>query len=316
MSRFPLPSPTRTLRCHENPLLCEPSDQHVAVLQFLSEQIQHAKALSSLSVGLDLPLRTFFESHRTAIPRVMDRSNHAELPFAEEVGKLANFTDFLDPSLLDFTSGSFIGRSFTLALEELGDLISEPTLSHGSSTHGELQDVHLHAIYWRTASNLLLEYSAARPRVRRLLQHLYALRQQLSPSVSGHRVARSIEARSNLWWWKGVARHPAASIEDGMEGFVTGLEVTLDNIHRLIAYLDWITEQLAQASLRDVLKTRHRTGFSSCMMSLQDLFAQSKPSTSTKKLCFCLNDDRVMPLTRPERVEIMVPSSPTLRAKR
>ena len=122
--------------------------------------------------------------------------------------------------------------------------MSEPTLSHGSSTHGEYQDVHLHAIYWRTTSNLLLEYSAARPRVRQLFHHLHALRQQLSPSVSNNHVARSKEGRSNIWWWKGVVRHPVASIEDGMEAIVSGLEVTLDNMHRLIAYLDWITEQL------------------------------------------------------------------------
>ena len=64
MSRLPLPSPTRALRCHVDPSLCETRDQHVAVLQFLSGQIQHAKALSSLSAGLGLPLRAFFESHR------------------------------------------------------------------------------------------------------------------------------------------------------------------------------------------------------------------------------------------------------------
>ena len=129
-------------------------------------------------------------------------------------------------------------------MEELGDLISEPMVSHGSSTHGERQDVHLHAIYWRTASNLLLEYSAARPRARRLLQHLHALHRQLSPLGSRHRAVGSIEGRLNIWWWKGIVRHPTPSIEDGMQAFVTGLEVTLDNVHRLIAYLDWITEQL------------------------------------------------------------------------
>lgn len=62
--QFPLPSPTRALRCHVNPSLCEPRDQPAAVLHFLSEQIQHAKVLSSLSVGLGLPLRALFEAHR------------------------------------------------------------------------------------------------------------------------------------------------------------------------------------------------------------------------------------------------------------
>jgi len=62
--QFPLPPPTRGLRCHVNPSLCEPRDQHAAVLHFLSEQIQHAKVLSSLTVGLGLPLRAFFEVHR------------------------------------------------------------------------------------------------------------------------------------------------------------------------------------------------------------------------------------------------------------
>ncbi|KAH0829090.1 hypothetical protein J3R83DRAFT_2554 [Lanmaoa asiatica] len=207
-------------------------DQHVAVLQFLYEQIQHAKALSSLSIGLGLPLRAFFEAHRATIPRVLVRHNLSELPhLTQGVDTLANLTEFLDPSFLDFTSGSFIGRTLTLALDEFGDLISEPTVSHGSSTYEGQQDAHLHAIYWRTTSNLLLEYSAARPRARRL-----------------------IEGRLNIRWWKSGLRHPAISIEDGMQAFVTGLEITLDNVHRLIAYLDWITEQLAQTTLRDVLE--------------------------------------------------------------
>ncbi|KAG8221219.1 hypothetical protein J3R82DRAFT_1379 [Butyriboletus roseoflavus] len=312
--RCPLPYPTRALRCHVNPSLCEPSDQHVAVLQFLSEQIQHAKALSSLSISLGLPLRAFFEAHRGTIPKVMVRHNRSELPhLVQEADTLGNLTEFLDHSLLDFTSGSFIGRSLTLALDELGDLISEPVVSYGSSTHEEHQDAHLHAIYWRTTSNLLLEYSAARPRVRRLLQHLHALHRQLSPLVLGYHTAGSIEGRFNIWLWKSGLRH-ATSIEDRMQAFVIGLEITLDNVHRLIAYLDWITEQLAQTTLRDVLKIRHRTAFSSCMMSLQELFAQSKPSTP-KKLCFCL-DDYGVTSARPERVEIMVPGSPTVRAGR
>ncbi|KAG6382030.1 hypothetical protein JVT61DRAFT_663 [Boletus reticuloceps] len=261
---IPPSTPTRALRCHVNPYSCEPSDQHAAVLQFLSEQIQHAKALSSLSVGLGLPLRAFLETHRATIPRVVVRHNLSELPhLVQEVDTLANLTEFLDPSLLDFTSGSFIGRSFTLALEELGDLITDPMTSHASSTHREHQDAHLHAIYWRTASNLLLEYSAARPRVRRLLQHLRVVYQELSPSALGHHVAGGIEEKLNIWWWKGIIRHRATSVEDGIQAFVAGLEVTLDNVHRLTAYLDWITEQLAQTTLRDVLKTRHRTDFSS-----------------------------------------------------
>lgn len=116
---------------------------------------------------------------------------------------------------------------------------------HGSSIHDERQDVHLHAIYWRTASNLLLEYSAARPRARRLLQHLHALHQQLSPLVSGHYAVGSIEGKPNIWWWKD---HPA----DGVQAFMTGLGVTLDNVRRLIAYLDWITAQLVSVCLLPV----------------------------------------------------------------
>lgn len=117
-------------------------------------------------------------------------------------------------------------------------------VSHGLSTHGEHQDAHLHAIYWRTTSNLLLEYSAARPRARRLLQQLRALHQQLSPLVLGHHTARSIEERLDIWWWKSGLHRPATPIEDGMPALVAGLETTLHNAHRLVAYLDWITAQL------------------------------------------------------------------------
>lgn len=114
-------------------------------------------------------------------------------------------------------------------------------VSRGSAA---LEERHLHAIYWRTASNLLLEYSAARPRARRLSQHLLALHQQLSPLISVLQVAGSIEGKPNVWWWKGIVRRPATFIGDDMQAFVAGLEVTLDNVHRLIAYLDWITEHL------------------------------------------------------------------------
>jgi hypothetical protein len=57
-------APTRTLRCHLGLSLCEPQETDAAVLQFLSDHIQHAKTLASLSVGLGLPLRAFFEAHQ------------------------------------------------------------------------------------------------------------------------------------------------------------------------------------------------------------------------------------------------------------
>lgn len=41
-----------------------------------------------------------------------------------------------------------------------------------------------------------------------------------------------------------------------MQAFMTGLEITLDNVHRLIAYLDWITEQLVRAC--PCTQVRHR----------------------------------------------------------
>lgn len=46
-----------------------------------------------------------------SIPRIILWDNLSELPHLEEVDLLANLTELLDPSLLDFTSSSFIGRS-------------------------------------------------------------------------------------------------------------------------------------------------------------------------------------------------------------
>lgn len=49
---------------------------------------------------------------RPSIPRVIVRHNLPESPhLLQEVNILANLTELLDHSLLDFTSGSFIGRS-------------------------------------------------------------------------------------------------------------------------------------------------------------------------------------------------------------
>ena len=39
------------------------------------------------------------------------RQNFCELPCLQEVNSLANLTESLDSSVLDFTPGSFIGRS-------------------------------------------------------------------------------------------------------------------------------------------------------------------------------------------------------------
>jgi len=300
------------LRCHANPSICESRDQHGAVLHFLSEQIEHAKALSSLSGNLGLPLHTFLESHRStlAVGRNLPELSH----LVKQVDAMTNSTELLHPSILDFTPGSFVGRSFTLGLDELDDLISDATISF---PYGKHQDAHLHAIYWRTTSNLLLEYSAARPRARKLLQHVRALHQQLSPLISSAYAAERIERRINVRWWKGIVRHPTTSIGDGMQALVAGLEITLDNLHRLTAYLDWITEHLAQTTLRDALKTRQRTDFLSTFTALQELFAQSKPLASTpKKQCFCRVDCGIIPPTRLERVDIMVPGSPTVRVGR
>ncbi|KAG9312194.1 hypothetical protein JVU11DRAFT_7492 [Chiua virens] len=316
MKLFPLPSSNRTPRCHVNPSLYEPSDQQLAILQFLSGQVQHAKALSSLNTGLGLSLRKFVKAHRTVVPRVLAQRSLAEPPYLLQEGDmLTNVTELLDVSLLDFTFGSFVGRTLTLALDELGDFISEPVVSHGSAAHGQYQDAHLHAIYWRTTSNLILEYSAARPRARHLLQDLHVLYQQLSPIVSDVRDAASMDERSNIWWWQDIVHHSATSVEDRMRAFVTGLEISLDTVQRLVGYLDWITEQLAQTTLMDVLEIRSRTDFASCSMSLRELFAQSKPLTP-KKLCFDLSDRWGTLSNRPERVNIMVPGSPTVRAGR
>lgn len=44
-------------------------------------------------------------------------------------------------------------------------------------------------------------------------------------------------------WWQDIFGH-LPTTEDGMKALVTGLEIALDNVQRLVAYLDWITDQL------------------------------------------------------------------------
>ncbi|KAF9243237.1 hypothetical protein BU15DRAFT_72425 [Melanogaster broomeanus] len=178
MAHLPLPSPAGSLRWQPNLSLYEPHETDAAVLQFISDQIHHAKALASFSAGLGLPLRAFFEAHQTS---------SLDYRPIEDVDFLTNFNGFLDPPFVDFTPNSFIGRSFSLALDELGDIISDPP----SSSHNLLKrkerhrwEAHSHAIYWRTASNLLLEYSATRLRSKELLRHLQTVHGEVSAVIS------------------------------------------------------------------------------------------------------------------------------------
>ncbi|KAF9228513.1 hypothetical protein BS17DRAFT_773854 [Gyrodon lividus] len=308
---LPLPSPTRSLRCHLNPYLCGPQETDVAVLQFLSDQIQHAKNLASFSVGLGLPLRAFFEAHQTSVGTFVARHQLPGLSrFMRDADTLTNLTETLDLPFVDFTPSSFIGKSFSLALDEVGGIISDPLVSHHALKRKEYREAHSHAICWRTASNLLLEYSAARPRTRELLQHIQTIHRELSPLVPILGDAVRVEGESNIWWKsKAYAR---ASTEEDVRAFVAGLEVTMENLRRLAAYLDWITVHLAQTTLTDILKTHRKADFSSCMTALQELFARSKTPTP-KKSCFCLDDYKIVPSSGPERLDITVPGSPTVQ---
>ncbi|KIJ15587.1 hypothetical protein PAXINDRAFT_169046 [Paxillus involutus ATCC 200175] len=304
-------APTRTLRCHLGLSLCEPQETDAAVLQFLSDHIQHAKTLASLSVGLGLPLRAFFEAHQANVGTFIARRQlSGRSRFMPDIDTLTNLTASLDPPFLDFTPSSFIGKSFSLALNELGDIISDPP--HQALRYKEHQEAHSRAIYWRTASNLLLEYSAARPRARELLQQVQEIHQELSPLVPTLGDVVHVQAKPHVWWKrKALAR---SSTEEGVRAFVTGLEVTMENLRRLAAYLDWITVHLAETTLTDVLKSRGKTDLSSCMAALQELFARSKNSTPTKP-CFRPDDYKLASPSVPERIDVMVPGSPTVQVR-
>ncbi|KIK95767.1 hypothetical protein PAXRUDRAFT_826687 [Paxillus rubicundulus Ve08.2h10] len=305
-------TPTRTLRCRLGLSPCEPQETNAAVLQFLSDHIQHAKTLASLSVGLGLPLLAFFEAHQANVGTFIARR---QLPgrsrFMPDIEILTNpnITASLDPPFVDFMPSSFIGKSLSLALNELGDTIFDPP--HRALRYKEHREAHSRAIYWRTASNLLLEYSAARPRARALLQEIQEIHQELSPLVPTLGDVAQFQVKPRVWWKRRALTRP--STEEGVRAFVAGLEVTMENLRRLAAYLDWITVHLAETTLTDILKSRSKTDLGSCMAALQELFAQSKNITSTKP-CFHPDDYKLASPSIPERIYVTVPGSPTVQA--
>ncbi|KIJ65965.1 hypothetical protein HYDPIDRAFT_110081 [Hydnomerulius pinastri MD-312] len=312
MRHLPLPSATRSLGYQADPS-CQLGEAEAAVLQFLSDHIRHATAIASLSVSLAVPLRAFLEAHTGSVGELISQGQPLgpEDPFVGETSTpFTIMAELLDNPLVDFTSSSFIGKSFSLALDEVAYLVAEPVPDRVLRTR-QNGNAHSHAIYWRTASNLLLEYSAARPRARDLLYRLQAIHGQISPMITPVDDEAPMDEKSHFWWRSKAHAH--TSTEKSVRAFVGGLEVAIDNLHRLAAYLDWITDNLASSSLTEILKLPHKTDFSSCMAALQELFAHSTQSTPLQRLCPCMDDYKLAPSSKLGRIEITVPSSPTIR---
>ncbi|KAH7883289.1 hypothetical protein F5I97DRAFT_1930848 [Phlebopus sp. FC_14] len=222
-----------------------PTKTERAVTQFLLDQIQHATQLASLSVGVGAPLLTLFEEHQNNVERlIMQRRVHGQ---HLQTGRtfdspLTNLSRLLQAPLIDFTASGFIGKTFSHALDELDHLGSWSVQDRGPALK-EHREARSRAIFWRTSSNLLLEYSSARPRAKDLLLALRAAQQHLLP------ILWAVNAESRVWW-RGI---PHATSEESLRDLSAGLEVAIENLQQLVAYLDWITDHLVRIGLNHLV---------------------------------------------------------------
>ena len=167
-----------------------------------------------------------------------------------------NFTDSQTP-LIDFTPGGLIGKTvgyltvyfpncshlfqFTHALNELDHLSTSS--SFDSPCLREDQDARVLAVYHRTASNLLLEYSAAHQRIRQLLFDLQMIHQRLA--AKGSQWTDSRQTRRVLW--RGVPSY--APKEEIGAALASRLEAVIGELAPLVSYLDRITEKLVSSDI-------------------------------------------------------------------
>lgn len=101
------------------------------------------------------------------------------------------------------------------------------------------QEIRALAIYHQTASNLLLEYSAVRPHVTRLLAEASEAHRHLSfgiqqPDRIVRRTRNSVRERTSH-------RHAPEVVSDTLK---TNLEDVVDGLYLLVRHLDWVTELL------------------------------------------------------------------------
>lgn len=129
---------------------------------------------------------------------------------------------------------------FTHALDAL-DHLSTSSLSDPPCLR-EDHEAHVLAVYHRTASNLLLEYSAAQLRIRRLLFDLRTIHQRLTAKGSQWKDSRRTQ---RVLWLRDPSYAPKEVIG---ETLASRLEAVIGELTTLVSYLDRITEKLVSSN--------------------------------------------------------------------
>lgn len=255
----------------------DPTPTTAAVLQFVSDQIKLANSMATWTTSLGIRFHELLEEDQANLEALQWASlltEQSHLPYGRRLTEYSgvNVTKLLHTPLIDLTPRGFIGKSFTYALDEL-DRLSTLSCPDYSYTRGgeEDHDIHALAVYHRISSSLLLEYSAAQPRVRRLLDSLRITHQRLASMVAHREDRRQFYDTRRFWWRRNDYAY--ATKQEAFSGLLARLDEVIEGLSLLAAYLDRITDELS--SVPDVPELNRKVEVSACLDALRNLFARS-----------------------------------------
>ncbi|KAL4064262.1 hypothetical protein V8B97DRAFT_1920099 [Scleroderma yunnanense] len=274
---FPSPLPSMSTLCQTRSSSLkstETAQKSAAVLQFVSDHIMHATSAATLTAGLTTRLRLLLnEDYADMKTLLLEAQSTEQRKEFDEAGLRRIWVNLSDPHtpLIDFTPGGLIGKTFTHALDEL-DYLSTSSLSDYSCPR-EDQETRALAVYHRTASNLLLEYSAAHQRIRRLLFELRMIRQRLTATEPPWKCSHRTNNIRRFLWRRSVPS--LASKEETVGALVSKLESVIGYLLPVASYLDRMTDQLAQLNVPERPMSSRKSDLTTSWSALRDLFARS-----------------------------------------
>ncbi|KAG2132295.1 uncharacterized protein EDB93DRAFT_1176995 [Suillus bovinus] len=307
---------TATVTSHVQTTLAPyPRVSEAVVLNFLSEQIDHAHNVLTLVEGLGDD--AFFAYHHANVKRFLSRSrgNPPSEGSKTEVDLTVNLRG-LDSTLIQTLSPhGFIGRTISHALDEV-TYHSKRSQAGFPIRRSTIRESRLDSVYLLASSNLLLEYSSILSKTENIIPDLGALHRQLSrnlPELLASMRSQAAAPKRSIWGvFAGRRLNPRAVEEESLEAFVAGLETVLVNLRQLKAYLEWITDQLSQRTLLSSASSALSSSHPSCSSALRDLSDRaSRASKKSNSCCRCPTSGKDSP-TAPARVEFNIPGSPTL----
>ncbi|KAI6113508.1 hypothetical protein EV401DRAFT_2074373 [Pisolithus croceorrhizus] len=238
----------KSMPCRTVPPSCEssePTPTTAAVLRFISDQIKLANSIAMSSTSLGLGFHELLEEDQAnlkALQRTSLFTEKSHLLYGRGLSGV-NVTELLYTPLIDFTPRGFIGRTFTYALDELERLCTLPCPDY-SYTRGEDHSIRALAVYHRISSTLLLEYSAAQPRVIRLLDALQTTRRLVSMVAQRDDGPQVYETRRS---WRRRNDYTFVTQQEAFSRLLARLDATIERLSLLVAHLDRITEELVSS---------------------------------------------------------------------